>query len=281
MTKQIAIVAPSVSFEVKRSAEQIARDFIVSSEGGVKVREGAKITVEEIGFLIAEEWKGEQAKSVKQANLLRIARGLPAITVGEGEDAEEVPAFEFLKTALKNAAPTDGQFYNVFQLVDAIDFLEVNREKLGDKVNVFAVKNMMGPLRALEALPKPGEVPKLKGSKGKAIVDALKAGEPQAKLQEIANKLGAVRARKGKGKKGKTTPETPAAQDAPPVVTHTAQSVLTSIVSLRGQWEKAVQEGVKIDELRKLCTEELEKVVLLCGAAMVPLAGPEKQKPGK
>lgn len=251
-------------FTVERPLEAIRADFTVNGTE-VLFKAGAKVTGEEMAYLLSEEMREQDSKTIRMANMMRLSRALPAVKV-EGQD---VIAFDYIKGKLKATAPTEGAFYTMFQLVEALDVIEVN--KLGN-VSPFSVKNAMSALRKSDALPKAGsgEPLKLKAGKAPSLVKALKEGATQAKVAEIVGKMGTAK---------KKTPSTPPAPEGDTTkVKQTVEGVKASLIAVRGQWELAVQEGLKIDDIRKACREEVQNLARLAGWDVVELKGAQPPK---
>lgn len=264
INKQISVSNQPV-FVVERNIEAIRGDLIVDG-ASVLFKKGARVTVDELAFLLNEDLKDSESKSVRLANTIRLARMLPAVKDGDAT----VPAFDWVKdkvrAQIQSEGRSEGAFYTTFQLVEAIDVIEANSLK-SSPTNV---KDAMAALRKSEALPK-GEL-KLKASKASALVKALKEGATQAKVREIVGKMGTTK----KTKKSKTS--TPPTDTTTTKVPQTIDGIKAAIVGARGQWELGVQEGLKIEEIRQACFDEVAILARLAGYELVQLKGPQPAK---
>jgi len=267
MKQQLAPVTATIApaFVAQRPIESILRDVTINqTTGAVTINKGQQLTADEIGLVVLDNHQKSEVQGLVRANFVRLSRGLPPVKDGD----KETPAIDYVKEKLRRAMG-DGAFYNMLQVADAIDVIEING--LGD-VSPSLVKDAVPMLRALGAMP-PAKAKlelrdrlKVTASKAKPIVDALKSKVSQTKLEEIGKGLIERRARQTKDK------DKDGDKDKAPKVEHTPATVNNALVTARGQWELAVKGGVKVEDMRNACKDELEKLALLGGFALVPLA---------
>lgn len=262
----VTVAPASVPFETFRPIDAILRDLSINgTTGAVMVNKDNKLTADEIGLVVLDNHRKGEVQGIVRANMIRISRGLPPVKDGD----KEISAEDYVKGKLRPLMG-DGAFYNMLQVADAIDVIEINQ--LGD-VSPYSVKDAVPMLRAVGALPpakaklENKERLKIAVSRAPSLVKALKDKASQSKVEEIGKGIVERRARQNKPKDGDGGKD----GDKAPKVEHTPATVNNALMTARGQWELAVKSGAKVEEMRKACAEELEKLALLGGFALVPL----------
>lgn len=236
----VAIITPAI---LEKSMAQIMANITVDVNNNASFKAGAKVTPAELAYAANETLIGAEGATIRAVNILRLARNLAPVKEGEGDDAKERPAFEVAKEQFRALARTDGAFYNMLQLVDSVDVIETNKLT----VSPFAVKEAMGALRKLGALPKAGSTEPLKltnGTNGKArpIVDLFKSGDAKVNaIRETLAKAGATK-KKGAKKESPADKKKREAEEAKAEKAKYAPEVIDrDVVSLVGIVEKAFE----------------------------------------
>lgn len=255
------IATPAVT--VIRTVAQIGEMFTFGADGQATLKKGASPLPEEIALYAAEGSKQAESTMLRSANVLRSARNLPAVKVKDGEEEVEIPAFDAVKIHFRRMAATDGAFYNMLQMVGAID----TTEQLKLPVSPFVVKEAAGVLRKAGVLDGEADKGTLKLKSGgnaetKALVTALKSGT--AKVNSVRPLVAAVKAKQTPTRKPKTeSKKTMLEKYKPEIVARDAKSLI-------GIWEKAVSV-YKVEEVRTAAKADIAILAKLAGLTAADL----------
>lgn len=295
---QIATVTATIApaFVCERPISAIAKDFTFDKSDGVKV--GNKVTVQELGFYMATTMQEQESINRRMANCLRHARALSPVEVdvrdkhGDVTGAKlKVTAFNWLKEKLRANANTAGTFANMFQLVEALDFIADNGLPSG--LSPYSVKNALGYFREHGALPKPDKSKEYKAGDLKLkdvafcapLVKALHDCASQPKIEIARTEAEKLRVppvapvatvvptvptvpTEGGAPQAPATPAsaTPApATPAPVKATQTPEMILGDLVTICGNWQIAMEQGASREDMRKVCADKVKELALLAG----------------
>jgi len=209
----LAPVEASELFGDVRPFALIAGDVTFNEHDGASI--ASHVTVTELGHFIAKTMEGQASMSTRLANCLRHSRKMQPLKIdkrdkwgGATGEKETVSAFDYLKERLRANSATEGQFQNMFQLVEALDFRADNG--LEEKANVFLIKNVMGKLREFGLIPPADKKAEWKEGRlkvtlpegvditAKAIMLSLGNGDSQAKMKKAIAEAEAEKARLAK-----------------------------------------------------------------------------------
>jgi hypothetical protein len=193
----------------ERSTDEIGKCFAYDENDNASLVAGSELKASELLWYVSRKGERISSETTRLANVIRLARALPAVTEGN----LTVPAFAWVTVKLKANASTGSAFANMLGLIPALDIKD--RNSLPATLSVFAVKNAIGWLKEREVINGEGKFT------AKAVNDpvalALKEGVGATKLaKDIATRRELEKAAASGGDKAPaTTPATTPATPAP------------------------------------------------------------------
>lgn len=229
-----AILSAVIVPEIQRPVSAVLAEITFDGEGNATLKKGSNVTWQEIALASAEKMHDAESASIRAANVLRLARMLPAVKQKDKDGAEkEIPAFDMAAQGLRAALATESTYYNVLGMVAAVDV----KEQYKLPVSAFAVKESLGTLRRFGVLPKgdgkalPPRLTNGEGGKAAPLIKALKDGKaPVNALRAVLDKLNNRPAKK----KGASNPAAPASEKE----IHNPAKLERDLITLAGEWEK-------------------------------------------
>lgn len=283
--------------DVLPSFASLRSRLIIGDDESVTLAEGATITPDDVVTLGVGFDKESRKAGATCANVLRIARTLPAVELVANGKIVPVPAFDYVCAKMKDAAPTPSTWSNIKGLVECADLVEANALN----VSVYTVKEVIGTLRKIGAFE--GETLVLKDLKAfneaqakgvKAaelplvgpIVRALMNGDTAAAAKEAVTtvkannpklfpKAAAAAAAVSRDEKPAEAAagEAAAAAAETPVIGGKViqpEEVARMIQSAIGLWDKAVAQGATVVDMRKACATDMSALATLAGYKLLP-----------
>lgn len=249
---------------------------------------GSKVTLDELVNATTELSAQSASIGIRSANVLRLTRTLPEVTVTRGGGDKElrnetIPAFQRALELLKERCETESAFQNVASIVELLDIRDANNLTCSP----FVVKEALGYLKKTGALNKTT----LKLIEGDKVASALRDAK-LAKVNAIRPVIQEAKAEKPdlypkeaeKAAKAKgTTMTTPAQTPAPTTPAHTptpeaptakddASAIGRDLKSIRGRWEALMSATDTPDATRaalvRECQAELKVLAKLAGLAL-------------
>lgn len=251
-------------FKLERGIEQLRGLVTYDGANNAMLKAGSKIEPQELAAIVADNQKQGEAFTIRAANTFRLSRMLPPV---KGEDGNETPAVVVVQNALRAFSATDSAYYGVLALAEAIDVHTEN--KLSPAIAFQTVREAMGTLRKLGALPKAGsgDKPLLKAPKGEPraqkLVKLLKDATPEnaPKANGIRDYIADLM---GKPRKGKKAASVNASEGDANKVQYTPETLKAAIIALRGQWELTVKAST-VEKVRAACSDEVGSLAKLAG----------------
>lgn len=276
-SKDVALVNDNKP-QVLRSSESVLSLLHFNTDGTLHhFEKGANLSVEEIASTVVTLSERSASVGIQAASVLRIARGLPEVTVvkGTGESLRKVtmPAYARACELVKEQATSASAFLNVQGLVELLDVVEANKLTCSP----FVVKETIGYLRKVEGFDK--ETLKLRDSDPVAkalkdpkqakvnairpVIKAAKEAKPDLFPQAAAQAAKSAPIVMTTGVSGPApTPEVVAPKDS-------ADAIARELKSIRGRWEKMMADSKTPRDTRKELVDrthaELEILCKLSG----------------
>lgn len=271
---------------VEPKASEVISALIVNEDGSYSLPKGFSYGVRGLVVAAVEKADASASAGVQAVNIIRLARAFPQV---EGKDA--------FALACEQAAAlcvSPGAWQNVQSLIACADL----KDAWNLPGSVFSVKEAMGYVRKVGLIGDDGKPAAKSKAKSDPVVKALLAGKG---VNAIREDIKAAKAAKPdvfpvKGKASETTTtvrtgntETPPDSNAESNrgthhVKMSAQDVALAFKTAIGAWDKAIAEGVAVNDLFTACAAELDILTAKCNeharrkAAAIEAAAKQKQK---
>lgn len=155
-----------IEVAVEPKATDVLASLVIDADCNVSFKAGYSFGVD--GLAIAATYKASESNSagIVAANIMRLARKLPAVTV----DGKQVSAFAYVIDRVKAGLGTASAFNNVAGLIPCLEIRDANNLK----ASPFAIKEAMGYANKMGLLADDNKVKA--GYEKDSVVLALKHG---------------------------------------------------------------------------------------------------------